>query len=163
MKTEKRRADKLIEFLYILLRDHLTSGVVEGIMQHHLGKFPLKDKIFTNCYVLNHAEDIAIRIRESVFTQKDDKVFCDKCDQQLIPVISHEPCDCNVQTKDKDEINKEDCDDCSNDKYCYKHMSKAQAQPETEELIEEIIKFTQFHNDLNYVDNFRRFLKSKLE
>jgi hypothetical protein len=52
----------LVRFLYILLRDHVTAGQVEEIMQGQAYAFG-SDCEFTNGWVVLHAQDIAKRLR----------------------------------------------------------------------------------------------------
>ena len=66
MKTVKMPPDKLVQFLYVLLRDHVPSGVVEGIMEGHVEKMSSINgqTYYTNGYLADHALDIAIRLRD---------------------------------------------------------------------------------------------------
>ena len=50
----------LVGFLYILMRDHLTPGKVEGIMFEHCS--PGVASIFTNGWLAKYAEDVANRL-----------------------------------------------------------------------------------------------------
>jgi hypothetical protein len=52
--------DKLVTFLYILLRDHLPSGVVEGIMINHAEKGGTP--VFSNPFTEGHARELAGRM-----------------------------------------------------------------------------------------------------
>ncbi len=52
--------DKLVTFLYILMRDHLPLGEVEGIMMNHIND---KESTFTNGWLANYAKDIARRFQ----------------------------------------------------------------------------------------------------
>jgi hypothetical protein len=49
--------DPLVRFLYLLMRDHLPTGVVEGIVQSD-------DKVihFTNGFLARYAQDMAARL-----------------------------------------------------------------------------------------------------
>jgi hypothetical protein len=53
--------DPLVSFLYILLRDHLPAGVVEGIMQNHV-EVEEKDSEFCNGFIASYASELAQRI-----------------------------------------------------------------------------------------------------
>lgn len=55
-------SDPLVSFLYILLRDHVPAGVVEGIMQGHV-EVPEKDTEFCNGFIARYAKDVAARLR----------------------------------------------------------------------------------------------------
>lgn len=59
MKTGKSR-DPLVAFFYLLMRDKLPSGVVEGIMEDIAGTE--NGFRFTNGLLAAHAEDIVARI-----------------------------------------------------------------------------------------------------
>jgi len=50
---------KLTEFLYILMRDHLPAGTVEGIMINHVTG---KENRYTNGYLAKYANDVAGRL-----------------------------------------------------------------------------------------------------
>jgi hypothetical protein len=58
------KAEKLLTFMYILLRDHLPAGTVESIMVHHvekqveLGLSP----IFSNPFVEAYARELVGRL-----------------------------------------------------------------------------------------------------
>ena len=52
--------DKLVSFLYCLMRDHVVSGDIESIMAD-LGD---DGSTFTNGYLAQHAQDIATRLKE---------------------------------------------------------------------------------------------------
>jgi hypothetical protein len=53
--------DKLVAFLYILLRDYLPSGVVEGIMIKHVERCD-GDVVFSNPFTEGHARELASRM-----------------------------------------------------------------------------------------------------
>ena len=53
--------DKLVAFLYILLRDHLPAGVVEEIMVNHVEKFS-GTPVFDNPFTEGHARELAGRM-----------------------------------------------------------------------------------------------------
>jgi hypothetical protein len=55
-----RSDDPLVSFLYQLMRDHLASGVVEGLM----GDAEKQPILFTNGWLANYAKDIAERLRK---------------------------------------------------------------------------------------------------
>lgn len=52
--------DPLVDFLYILLRDHLPAGTVEEIMLNHVNK---EESQYTNGWLANYALDIATRLK----------------------------------------------------------------------------------------------------
>ena len=52
-------SNPLVGFLYILMRDHITPGSVEGIMVEH--ELPGKD-MYTNGWLANYAKDVAHRL-----------------------------------------------------------------------------------------------------
>ena len=54
--------DNLVSFLYELMRDHLPSGVVEGIAQRVLEEED--DRNFCNGWLAKHAIDIAERLKD---------------------------------------------------------------------------------------------------
>ncbi len=51
--------DKLVSFLYELMRDHLTAGQVEALVREsaHTGH-----TIYTNGWLANYAKDLASRL-----------------------------------------------------------------------------------------------------
>ncbi len=49
---------KLTEFLYYLMRDHVTPGTVEGIMTENTGD----DCNYTNGWLARYAENVAERL-----------------------------------------------------------------------------------------------------
>ena len=55
-------SDSLVAFLYFLLRDHLSAGVIEDIMKNHI-----RDKNFagdySNGWIAQYAQDIASRLK----------------------------------------------------------------------------------------------------
>jgi ribA/ribD-fused uncharacterized protein len=55
--------DPLVSFFYILLRDHLPAGVVEGILREHV-LIEDKDAQFCNGWVADYAKDIVKRLRD---------------------------------------------------------------------------------------------------
>jgi len=52
--------DKLVSFLYILLRDHLPSADVEEIVREHTSN---NEMLFTNGWLAEYAKDIAGRLK----------------------------------------------------------------------------------------------------
>lgn len=59
-------SDPLVSFLYILMRDHLPAGVVEGIMQKHVvleGTDDGDESQFSNGFIARYAKDVAARLR----------------------------------------------------------------------------------------------------
>lgn len=56
--------DPVVGFIYLLLRDHLPAGVVEGIVRDcHIT--PGISTMFTNGYLAKYAMDIAERLKEN--------------------------------------------------------------------------------------------------
>lgn len=53
--------DPLVSFLYILMRDHVAPGVLEGIMREHPHKMGDTSK-FTNGWLASYAKDLADRL-----------------------------------------------------------------------------------------------------
>jgi hypothetical protein len=53
--------DRLVSFLYELMRDHLPVGTVEDVLRNSM----MKETQFTNGYLAKYAEDIAARMREN--------------------------------------------------------------------------------------------------
>jgi len=54
-------SDPLVSFLYILMRDHVTPGSVEDILQNHVeGE---DESEFCNGYLASYAKDIANRLK----------------------------------------------------------------------------------------------------
>ena len=60
--------DPLATFLYILIRDHLPAGEVEGILKKHI--FPDGKKFegdeFSNGWLARYAKDISKRLRQKI-------------------------------------------------------------------------------------------------
>ncbi len=52
--------DRLVSFLYILMRDHVTPGIVEEIVLKHITE---DTAVFTNGWLAKYAEDVAERVR----------------------------------------------------------------------------------------------------
>lgn len=60
MKSEN---DPLQIFLYVLMRDYLTSGKIEKILSEHV--YVCKDKtvVFTNTYLAQYAAELSKELR----------------------------------------------------------------------------------------------------
>jgi len=54
-----RSASRTVTFLYILIRDHVTPGVIEGVMNMLDGA---NESQFTNGWIAHYAADIAGRL-----------------------------------------------------------------------------------------------------
>lgn len=52
--------DRLVEFLYILMRDHVPLGTVEGIIIDHVVG---GENRYTNGWLANYARDVSLRLR----------------------------------------------------------------------------------------------------
>jgi hypothetical protein len=52
--------DKLVCFLYILMRDYIPCGKVEEIMYEQISD---EESVFTNGYLAKYAQDIAERLK----------------------------------------------------------------------------------------------------
>lgn len=52
----------LVSFLYTLMRDHLTPGEVEAILQEEVEKYAGKEMEYSNGWLANYAKDIARRL-----------------------------------------------------------------------------------------------------
>lgn len=63
MKAVPRKADKLVAFLYILLRDHVQPGAIERLIDDHIDGQNEPVSVYSNPHVLSYAEDIAARLR----------------------------------------------------------------------------------------------------
>lgn len=65
MKAVKVKMDNLEAFLYVLLRDVITSGKAETIMEQHVEPAGREDgKVrYTNNYLYEHAKNLAERLR----------------------------------------------------------------------------------------------------
>lgn len=59
--------DRLACFLYVLLRDYVTSGKIELIMEHHLNKNPDKEVVYSNYFMEQYAKDLLKRILSPVY------------------------------------------------------------------------------------------------
>lgn len=53
--------NKLVSFIYELMRDHITPGVLESIVQNSLDS----EVYYTNGWLALYAEDIAKRLTDS--------------------------------------------------------------------------------------------------
>ena len=56
--------DKLVVFLYILMRDHIPCGVIESIYKEHivLSHEYIKEFLFSNGWLAEYAKDIVNRL-----------------------------------------------------------------------------------------------------
>lgn len=54
--------DPFVMFLYVLMRDHIPSGIVEDIISKHTYE---EETEFSNGWLAKHAMDIAERLRHS--------------------------------------------------------------------------------------------------
>jgi hypothetical protein len=65
-----KSSDRLAQFLYILMRDYLPSGAVEGIMEKYVERALWPDQtrkaVFSNGYLAEHAKDLAARLRPAL-------------------------------------------------------------------------------------------------
>ena len=57
----RRKNPKLISFMYLLMKDRLTTGVVEQLVMdvEKLDSYP----IFTNKHLLHYAEELVLRMK----------------------------------------------------------------------------------------------------
>jgi len=60
--------DPLVEFLYALMRDHLSAGKVERIMEEQVVGTGTSSE-YTNGYLAMYAQDVAARLRVDQHTQ----------------------------------------------------------------------------------------------
>lgn len=60
--TIARTDGRLVQFLYILLRDHLPAGAVEGIMLNHVDKTAGLEITYSNHHLADYARELAARI-----------------------------------------------------------------------------------------------------
>lgn len=51
----------LVSFLYELMRDHITSGVIESIMRNSIKESKV---MYTNGWLARYAEDLALRLTQ---------------------------------------------------------------------------------------------------
>jgi hypothetical protein len=58
-----KSTDPLVRFLYILMRDHVTSGRVEEIMEKHVEGMEGWTQ-FTNGLLMEMSQDVAKRLRQ---------------------------------------------------------------------------------------------------
>jgi len=68
---KKYTGDRLVAFLYLILRDEVTAGKLESIMnglEDQNGHFLMANNAFSmsNGYLANHAEDIAKRLVKKI-------------------------------------------------------------------------------------------------
>lgn len=54
-----RSKEKLVGFLYVLMRDHVTAGIIEELMEGVSNK----DCLYTNGWLAQYAEDVANRLK----------------------------------------------------------------------------------------------------
>jgi len=52
--------NKSVEFLYVLMRDHVPAGTVEEVMCQTEGK----ECVYTNGFLAQYAQDVANRLNE---------------------------------------------------------------------------------------------------
>lgn len=52
-------SERLVDFLYILGRDHLPLGTLEEIMWEHVGSSP---SVYCNSYLEHYAKQLAVRL-----------------------------------------------------------------------------------------------------
>jgi hypothetical protein len=52
--------DKVVALLYVLMRDHVTPGVVEELVRTYCHDF---STIYTNGYLAKYAKDLANRLK----------------------------------------------------------------------------------------------------
>jgi len=57
-----RSSDPLVSFLYTLMRDHMTPGEVEAILQEDVEKCAGKEVEYSNGWLANYAKDLAKRL-----------------------------------------------------------------------------------------------------
>ena len=55
--------DRLVSFLYTLMRDHLTAGEVEAIVQEEVEPFADQVVEYSNGWLAEYAKDVAKRLR----------------------------------------------------------------------------------------------------
>jgi len=56
-------SDPWVNFLYLLMRDHITAGVVEKLIQEAVTK-PGMDCAYTNGWLAKYAENLVERVKE---------------------------------------------------------------------------------------------------
>lgn len=59
-EVQDRRA--LVAFLYVLARDHLTTGTIEEIIGSHVEPITNEPTVFTNGWLARWAQDVANRL-----------------------------------------------------------------------------------------------------
>jgi hypothetical protein len=57
-----KSSSSLVSFLYTLMRDHLTPGEVEAILQEEVEAYAGKEVEYSNGWLANYAKDIAQRL-----------------------------------------------------------------------------------------------------
>jgi hypothetical protein len=57
-----KSSSPLVSFLYTLMRDHLTPGEVEAILQEEVETYAGKEVEYSNGWLANYAKDIAQRL-----------------------------------------------------------------------------------------------------
>lgn len=55
--------DRLQSFLYVLMRDHVTPGVIEELIDEDIG-YHGQDILYTNGWLAKYAEDVAKRLKQ---------------------------------------------------------------------------------------------------
>lgn len=58
----KRREDRIVNFLYILLREYITFGECEAIMKNHVEKNPDDEIVYSEPVQEQYARSIAMRL-----------------------------------------------------------------------------------------------------
>ncbi len=58
----------LVAFLYELMRDHVPTGIVEGIVNQDQSPDPLPVYVLTNGYLAEYAENVAGRLTRTTKT-----------------------------------------------------------------------------------------------
>lgn len=58
-----RSSDPLVSFLYTLMRDHMTPGEVEAILQEEVEKYAGKEVEYSNGWLATYSKDLAQRLR----------------------------------------------------------------------------------------------------
>lgn len=61
--------DPLVSFLYVLMRDYLTPGEIEGIMEGQITP-SLGATIFTNGWLAQYAKHVACRLNSKQYCRK---------------------------------------------------------------------------------------------
>lgn len=112
-------ADFLVRFLYILLRDYITAGEAESIMEGHIEGATDKLACFSNGWLARHAADLARRLRP-----EPDRADIDFIAEQVLPGHGHfsnaadlvgalKECQaCDEEAKDKRVLQERDAHTC---------------------------------------------------